>query len=107
MQAAILSWVSGNKLHKLAALWVRGLELDWRALYAGRAALPERVGLPVYPFARERYWIDGAVPAADRPRPSAAAARHGLESIAGILDQVDQGALAADQASAVLKKIAV
>ena len=107
MQAAILSWVNGNKLHKLAALWVRGLELDWRALYAGRAALPERVRLPVYPFARERYWIDGAVPSGERPRPAAAVARHGLESIAGILDQVDQGALAADRASAVLKKIAV
>jgi acyl transferase domain-containing protein len=99
--------VSGNKLHKLAALWTRGLELDWRLLYASRHALPQRVRLPVYPFARERYWIEGAAPAEREARPAAAAPQRGLDSIASILDQVDQGALAADQASAVLKKIAV
>jgi acyl transferase domain-containing protein len=98
MQAAILNWVNGNKLHKLAALWARGLELDWRLLYAGRRALPDRIGLPLYPFARERCRIDG-------PAPSAA--QGDLASIAGILDQVEQGALAADLASAVLKKIAI
>jgi acyl transferase domain-containing protein/enoyl-CoA hydratase/carnithine racemase/acyl carrier protein len=99
MRAAILAWVGGNKLHKLAALWTRGLELDWQLLYEGRRTLPARVALPVYPFARERYWIDGATPAA--------APQGDLDAIAGILDQVDQGALAADAASAVLKRIAV
>ncbi len=98
MQAAIVSWVTGNKLHKLASLWARGLDLDWTLLYAGRTP-PERIGLPVYPFARERCWIDRAAPAA--------APQDGLDSIARILDQVEQGALAADQASAVLKRIAV
>jgi acyl transferase domain-containing protein/enoyl-CoA hydratase/carnithine racemase/acyl carrier protein len=107
MQAAILNWVSGNKLHKLAALWTRGLEVDWRLLYAGRRMLPDRVALPSYPFARERYWIDGAAPADDPPRAAAALPQGGLAAIARILDQVDQGALAADEASVVLKKIAV
>jgi acyl transferase domain-containing protein/enoyl-CoA hydratase/carnithine racemase/aryl carrier-like protein len=40
---------------KLLALWVGGLIFDWRALYP--AALPKRISLPTYPFARERYWV--------------------------------------------------
>jgi polyketide synthase PksL len=55
-------------LARLAALWTAGVEVDWAALH--RAAPARRVSLPTYPFARERYWIDAAVPAADRaPEP--------------------------------------
>ncbi|MCP5007146.1 MAG: SDR family NAD(P)-dependent oxidoreductase, partial [Planctomycetes bacterium] len=46
----------GQKLKKLAELWINGNSIDWQRLYD-----PETVkrlsGLPVYPFARERYWI--------------------------------------------------
>ncbi|WP_225444515.1 beta-ketoacyl synthase N-terminal-like domain-containing protein [Pseudomarimonas arenosa] len=48
-----------GKFAKLAELWVDGVELDWAKLYpadAGRA--PRRVELPLYPFARERYWLE-------------------------------------------------
>ena len=37
-------------------LWLAGVDLDWAAVRGGRGA--RRVGLPGYPFQRERYWID-------------------------------------------------
>ncbi|MBC9915661.1 polyketide synthase dehydratase domain-containing protein, partial [Chitinophaga varians] len=37
------------------------LALDWRRFYPG--ATPQRIGLPVYPFAKERYWIQEAADA--------------------------------------------
>lgn len=42
-------------LPELAKLWVSGVSIDWRALHGG--AVPKRISLPTYPFARERYWI--------------------------------------------------
>ncbi|QGZ37636.1 acyl transferase domain-containing protein [Pseudoduganella flava] len=41
----------------LAALWVGGGTVDWAALYVAGPA-PRRIGLPGYPFAAERHWID-------------------------------------------------
>ncbi|WP_410643394.1 SDR family NAD(P)-dependent oxidoreductase [Amycolatopsis sp. lyj-346] len=37
-------------------LWLAGVDLDWTGVRGGREA--RRVGLPGYPFQRERYWID-------------------------------------------------
>ncbi|WP_257389275.1 polyketide synthase dehydratase domain-containing protein, partial [Tahibacter caeni] len=49
-------WIAQGKLARLAELWVKGLDWDWQLLYpAGR---PRRIGLPAYPFAKERYWAD-------------------------------------------------
>ncbi|MFZ9747770.1 MAG: SDR family NAD(P)-dependent oxidoreductase, partial [Opitutaceae bacterium] len=56
-------------LELLAALYVKGAEIDWFALHAGEA--PRRIPLPLYPFARERYWF-AAAPAAVRAAPDAA-----------------------------------
>ncbi|MGP4052830.1 type I polyketide synthase, partial [Streptomyces sp. 2A115] len=53
----------------LAALFVRGTDVDWTTLYEGSGA--RRVDLPTYAFQRRRYWIDGTartVPAAASPR---------------------------------------
>jgi thioesterase domain-containing protein/NAD(P)-dependent dehydrogenase (short-subunit alcohol dehydrogenase family) len=46
----------GFLLAALGRLWVSGLDLDPSRLFARHR--PRRVGLPTYPFARERYWID-------------------------------------------------
>lgn len=42
----------------LAALWLKGIEIDWTKLYPARAS--HRLALPLYPFAKERYWLSKA-----------------------------------------------
>ncbi|MBL8331284.1 MAG: aminotransferase class III-fold pyridoxal phosphate-dependent enzyme [Rubrivivax sp.] len=48
-----------------AALWCSGVDLDFAALQPGAW---RRVALPTYPFARNRRWVDPAVP---QPVPAA------------------------------------
>jgi acyl transferase domain-containing protein len=55
-ETIVEKWVANKKFSKLLELWVNGLEVDWNKLY-GEAA-PQRITLPMYPFAKERYWID-------------------------------------------------
>ncbi|MGH8261715.1 MAG: type I polyketide synthase, partial [Steroidobacteraceae bacterium] len=57
------TWIPGGKHENLLELWSRGLDFDWQQLYAPHVAggaAPERVSLPTYPFARERYWVSAA-----------------------------------------------
>ena len=56
MQETIDKWIARGKLATLADSWVRGLSFDWNKLH--RHGTPRRVGLPTYPFAKERCWID-------------------------------------------------
>jgi polyketide synthase PksN len=58
LQEAVAKWVERGKYVKLLELWVKGLSFDWRRLYG--EAKPQRMSLPTYPFARERYWIEAA-----------------------------------------------
>jgi acyl transferase domain-containing protein/acyl-CoA synthetase (AMP-forming)/AMP-acid ligase II/acyl carrier protein/2-polyprenyl-3-methyl-5-hydroxy-6-metoxy-1,4-benzoquinol methylase len=44
-----------KELTKLAQLWISGIKIDWQLLYPEQK--PQRISLPTYPFARERYWI--------------------------------------------------
>jgi acyl transferase domain-containing protein/enoyl-CoA hydratase/carnithine racemase/acyl carrier protein/cyclopropane fatty-acyl-phospholipid synthase-like methyltransferase len=71
LQQTVDKWIANGKLSKLADLWVKGLEMDWRQLYRGVA--PRRVSLPTYPFARERYWIEipAAAPVVAKPATTA------------------------------------
>jgi len=55
---AIEKWVQRRKYGKLLELWVKGLNFDWNRLYSGER--PNRISLPAYPFARERYWVPGS-----------------------------------------------
>ncbi|WP_052421797.1 SDR family NAD(P)-dependent oxidoreductase [Paenibacillus sp. FSL P4-0081] len=55
MQEVLSKWMRQRKFDKLLSLWTRGLQLDWSQLYDGPH--PQRISLPTYPFARERYWF--------------------------------------------------
>ncbi|HEX5851543.1 MAG TPA: type I polyketide synthase, partial [Solirubrobacteraceae bacterium] len=50
-------------LSSLAQAWVRGVPVDWRALFTDTAA--KRVRLPTYAFQRERYWLQATSAGAD------------------------------------------
>jgi acyl transferase domain-containing protein/enoyl-CoA hydratase/carnithine racemase/acyl carrier protein/SAM-dependent methyltransferase/ribosomal protein S18 acetylase RimI-like enzyme len=55
-ETIVEKWIANKKFSRLLELWVNGLEVDWNKLYG--EAPPQRVTLPTYPFAKERYWID-------------------------------------------------
>jgi len=52
---AVDGLIEQRDLPRLAELWVSGAKIDWRLLYG--ADVPQRISVPTYPFARERYWI--------------------------------------------------
>ncbi|MFZ5635022.1 MAG: SDR family NAD(P)-dependent oxidoreductase [Pseudomonadota bacterium] len=59
-------------LAELALMWAAGEDVDWDSLYPGET--PHRIGLPTYPFARDRHWV--AEPSApSTPAPSEAVAQ--------------------------------
>jgi amino acid adenylation domain-containing protein len=43
-------------LNTLGRLWLAGVPVDWARLYTHRR--PQRLPLPIYPFERQRYWIE-------------------------------------------------
>ena len=53
-------WIAARKFSNLAALWVKGVDVDWKKLYG--EIKPQRINLPVYPFAKQRYWIKTVKP---------------------------------------------
>ena len=55
-------------LESLAALWTRGVPVDWDGFERGYRR--RRIALPTSPFRRERHWVDAAP--ASRARSSAA-----------------------------------
>jgi acyl transferase domain-containing protein len=80
----------GRVLTSLAELHVRGVPVNWQAVFA--AGRPRRIGLPLYPFQRQRYWL--TAPAGPDPVRGAAAQAEGPGAHAG--------AAALDSPSAVL-----
>jgi acyl transferase domain-containing protein/aryl carrier-like protein len=62
LRQALDNWIGSGKFSRLLDLWGKGLEIDWSKLYG--ESKPERMSLPVYPFARQRFWIDTGADAA-------------------------------------------
>ena len=58
-EATIEAWLARGAFAELLAAWVQGLVFDWHRLYGEGQALPQRISLPTYPFARQRCWVPG------------------------------------------------
>ncbi|WP_161964264.1 SDR family NAD(P)-dependent oxidoreductase [Chitinophaga flava] len=56
-KAYIESALKDKESRSIAQLWVKGSNIDWTLLYDGYQ--PDKISLPTYPFAAERYWIPG------------------------------------------------
>ena len=101
MQATIERWLERRKLPKLLELWTRGVNVDWNKLHAEQK--PRRVSLPVYPFARERCWID-QLPAAVSPLHDVPA-DDALKSMEAIIDQISADLIEPELAVSALKML--
>jgi len=62
-EAYLREATKNKELESLAQLWVNGVDIDWHLLYEA-GSLPLKIGLPTYPFARDRYWVPGWRPTA-------------------------------------------
>ncbi len=54
------AWMEKGKFGKLIELWVKGLPVEWEALYASgvySGHSPRRISLPGYSFVRQRCWV--------------------------------------------------
>ncbi|MDL2082240.1 SDR family NAD(P)-dependent oxidoreductase, partial [Streptomyces sp. GXMU-J15] len=63
-------------LANAAELWVRGVDIDWSAVFSGRPV--NAVELPTYAFQHQRYWLESSTGAADVGGAGLAAADHPL-----------------------------
>ncbi|SFM59241.1 Acyl transferase domain-containing protein [Chitinophaga sp. YR627] len=48
-------WISEHNYEKLLRYWVKGGQVNWALCYT--AVHPRRISLPVYPFAKDKYWF--------------------------------------------------
>ena len=53
--SGMVELLKNKQYSRLLTEWAKGAAVDWSLLYEGEK--PKRVSLPVYPFAKERYWV--------------------------------------------------
>ena len=105
----IEAWLAANDTEELAKYWSKGLVVDWSRLYDAQVG---RIHLPVYPFAKERYWLDqranqvlpgqAGLKAAAAPAAPAAKASGNIEDI---LDRIADDSLGAVAGAQLLKSL--
>ncbi|MGH8079939.1 MAG: phosphopantetheine-binding protein, partial [Lysobacter sp.] len=81
-EEALDKWIAQRKLAKLAELWTKGFDLDWRKFH-GRHT-PLRMHLPTYPFAKDKYWIDPVKGMFSNVIPSSATSGTGAVNAAAV-----------------------
>ncbi|UAA37463.1 SDR family NAD(P)-dependent oxidoreductase [Paraneptunicella aestuarii] len=59
-------------LFGIAEKWIAGSDIEWARMYS---VVPQRISLPTYPFAKERYWIG------DTPAQAVASAETGTAKL--------------------------
>ncbi|WP_108807996.1 SDR family NAD(P)-dependent oxidoreductase [Aquimarina spinulae] len=101
LQETIDKWIANKKLLKVLELWVKGLELDWNKLYG--EVKPKCIGLPKYPFAKERYWIKKTT-SKHVIENTPVAINKNYEIIENLVDQIENESITTDQAIGLLKK---
>ncbi len=79
LQASVDGWFVSGKVSRLLDVWTKGLDLDWLKLHS--APLPARMHLPVYPFARERYWREEPADAIAAATTAQAIHSHAVHSL--------------------------
>lgn len=55
-------------LSVIAKEWTLGVEINWNKIYKSR--FPNRISIPTYPFAKDRYWITNGVTKAEEKQTS-------------------------------------
>jgi acyl transferase domain-containing protein len=81
--------------------WVTGADVDWEKLY--RDERPGRVRLPVYPFAKERYWAEDT--SVTKLRRRAAPPSNQTVSVEDVFDQLESGTMDEAQAVRLLRSV--
>lgn len=107
LQDTVAKWITDKKHANLLELWVKGIELDWNNFYDTHK--PRRIGLPSYPFAKEKYWyvkvdpgkVQGSKLKTDNPHTYI----QNMDSIEDILDKIDSDSIEKDQALSLLKSL--
>ncbi|GAA3444568.1 type I polyketide synthase [Planomonospora venezuelensis] len=85
-------------------LWLAGAPLDWPGFRQDRPVA--KVGLPTYPFQRDRYWIDAPAPAAPATSATPAMPVAGRSSAQARAVAGGPSAQAAEQSSAHVRVLA-
>jgi len=67
-RGVMASWIAKGEYGRLLELWVKGLEVPWRQVL--RHPTARRIGLPTYPFKRERHWAPKRAEAPGAPMPA-------------------------------------
>lgn len=83
-QAYIAALAGKNRLEQIARLWVLGTPLNWSLIYGGHKT--RRVSLPLYPFAKERYWLDRSATQAPGSSAIVPATEPGISVLHPLLD---------------------
>jgi acyl transferase domain-containing protein/enoyl-CoA hydratase/carnithine racemase/acyl carrier protein len=101
MAEAIDKWIARKKLSKLLELWIKGLDLNWFKLYGDK--LPQRISLPTYPFAKEKYWV--ASVDSDQSLPDSPITKIDIESIENIINGITDETIETEQAVELLNAL--
>ncbi len=65
--------VASRRHERIAQLWCNGVAVPWGELYP--APKPSRIALPLYPFARERCWVERTATPSERAESARAGVR--------------------------------